>query len=215
VGDIEVTLAEASALSGAVETRDPVTVAATAGEVSAGLVEQLGHEPEGRVTVFPLVVREQVPALLYTWGAVQVSAVELLTQVASAVWGEVSRPAELPLLRIAPAPEPVPEPTAEPASSWESLSAEEQGIHLRAQRFARVNVARLRLTEAEAVQAGRTHRNLYTALQQPIDAARDAFRNSFFTPCTSMVDYYHLELVRTLANDDPELLGDEYPGPMV
>jgi hypothetical protein len=29
------------------------------------------------------------------------------------------------------------------------------------------------------------------------------------------VDYLHLELVRTLANDDVELLGQDYPGPMV
>jgi hypothetical protein len=30
-----------------------------------------------------------------------------------------------------------------------------------------------------------------------------------------MVDYLHLELVRTLANDDAEALGKDYPGPMV
>jgi hypothetical protein len=28
------------------------------------------------------------------------------------------------------------------------------------------------------------------------------------------VDYLHLELVRTLANDEVELLGQEYPGPL-
>jgi hypothetical protein len=30
-----------------------------------------------------------------------------------------------------------------------------------------------------------------------------------------MVDYLHLELVRTLANDDAEVLGPNYPGAMV
>jgi hypothetical protein len=29
-----------------------------------------------------------------------------------------------------------------------------------------------------------------------------------------MVDYIHVELLRTLANDDAELLGEDYPGPM-
>ena len=53
------------------------------------------------------------------------------------------------------------------------------------------------------------------ALRKSIDAAREAFRPSFFAPCSSMVDYLHLELVHTLANDDPDLLGDNYPGPMV
>jgi hypothetical protein len=30
-----------------------------------------------------------------------------------------------------------------------------------------------------------------------------------------MVDYLHLELTRTLANEDPDLLGSTYPGPLV
>ena len=87
-------------------------------------------------------------------------------------------------------------------------------MHLGAQRFARVHVAELRLYRAAAVQTGRTQRDLYGALRQPIDAARARFREKFFAACPSMVDYLHLELLRTLANDDSELLGKEYPGPM-
>jgi hypothetical protein len=30
-----------------------------------------------------------------------------------------------------------------------------------------------------------------------------------------MVDYLHLEMVHTLANDDAELLGKDYPGPLL
>jgi hypothetical protein len=30
-----------------------------------------------------------------------------------------------------------------------------------------------------------------------------------------MVDYLHLEILRSLAHDDDRLLGPEYPGPMV
>ena len=58
-------------------------------------------------------------------------------------------------------------------------------------------------------------RVLYGALAEPIDAARASFRESFFGPCPSMVDYLHLELLRTLAHDEPELLGETYPGVMV
>jgi hypothetical protein len=65
------------------------------------------------------------------------------------------------------------------------------------------------------VRAGRAGRDLYGTLRNSIDAARDAFRLSFFAPCSSMVDYLHLELVHTLANDDPDLLGNNYSGPMV
>jgi hypothetical protein len=72
----------------------------------------------------------------------------------------------------------------------------------------------MRLYHAEAVQAGRARARLYETLRKAIDTAREKFRQTYFSSCPSMVDYLHLELVRTLANDDPELLGKEYPGPM-
>ena len=87
-------------------------------------------------------------------------------------------------------------------------------MHLRAQRSARVQVAEIRLFEPEAVQAGRTRHDLYGAVRAGIDAAREVFHKTFFTATPTMVDYLHLELVRTLANNDPELLGKEYPGPL-
>ena len=80
---------------------------------------------------------------------------------------------------------------------------------------ARVQVAEMRLFEADAVQSGRAQRSLYEALRHPIDAAREIFRHTFFAPCASMVDYLDLELTRTLANDDADLLGKTYPGPLV
>lgn len=215
---LEISLASAAAMAGAVESRDPVTTVTSEAEVSATLVALLHHLPDGRAMLFPLVVREHVPALLYVWGEVQPAAVELLSQVGAAVWSALDLPAP-------PEPEPEPEPAPElvqiaggpaaPAMTWESLTPAEQEIHLRAQRFARVQVAEMRLYDSETVQGGRAGRNVYGALKQPIDAARDKFRRMFFAGCPSMVDYLHLELVRTLANDDQELLGKDYPGPMV
>lgn len=221
---LEIPLAAAAALAGAVETRDPVIAASTPGEVSTAMFKLVGHRPDGRVSIFPVVVRDEVRALVYSWGIVQGSALELLSQVAAAVWSELSPPAPPEpaatapeLVQIAPVvgtPPAVP-PSPSPASTaWERLTPEEQQIHFRAQRFARVQVAELRLHEADTVQSSRTSRSLYDALRKQIDSARETFRRSFFEPCASMVDYLHLELVRTLANDDPELLGKNYPGPM-
>jgi hypothetical protein len=73
----------------------------------------------------------------------------------------------------------------------------------------------MRLASAAAVKRGRTRRDLYSELREPVSAARDAFRKQFFAKCPSMVDYLHLELVKTLANDDADALGKDYPGPMV
>lgn len=210
--DLAISLASAPALATAVETREPVTAMTTAGEVSAALAERLGHAPDGRAHIYPIVVKDGVPAILYAWGDVQGAAVELAAQVAAAAWlGLVPAPPVVELVSIAPAPAPV----AKGAPTWESLPVEEQRAHLRAQRLARVRTAAMRLEEGAAVQAGRARGNLYEALRGPIDAAREVFRGEFFAVCPSMVDYLHLELVRTLANDDADLLGKDYPGPMV
>jgi hypothetical protein len=208
---IEVRLADAPALAAAVESQDPVIAAAVAGEVSAPLVELLGHAADTRVAIFPVVAGERVAALVYAWGAVQVAALELLAQVASAVWSAIPAPAP-ELVAIAAAPKAAP---VRAAAAWEELPPAEQQIHLRAQRFARVKAAEMRLYHADVVQASRARRDLYEALRQPIDDARQAFREKFFAGCPSMVDYLHQELTRTLANDDADLLGSTYPGPLV
>ena len=210
---IEVPLGDAPALAAAAESQDPLIAAATPGEVSAPLVELLGHTPDMRVSILPVVAGEQVAALLYCWGTVQVAALELLAQVASAVWSAIPVPPPR-LVSIAMAADPPPV-QAKPAAAWQELPPAEQQIHLRAQRFARVQAAEMRLYHAEVVQVARGRRNLYEALRQPIDDARQAFRTRFFAGCPSMVDYLHLELTRTLANDDPDLLGSTYPGPLV
>jgi len=209
---IDVPLSDAPALAAAAESQDPLIAAASPGEVSAPLVELLAHTPDTRVSIFPVLAGERAAALVYCWGTVQVAALELLAQVASAVWSAIPvPPPQLVTIAMAPDAAPVkPKPAA-----WQDLMADEQQIHLRAQRFARVQAAELRLYHADVVQVGRTRRNLYEALRQLIDDARQSFRTQFFTDCPSMVDYLHLEITRTLANDDPDLLGSTYPGPLV
>jgi hypothetical protein len=98
--------------------------------------------------------------------------------------------------------------------AWADLPASEQEAHLRAQRFARVQVAEIRLYQSPAVKQGRATQSLYRLLQDHIERAREAYREQFLKDCPSMVDYFHVELVRTLANDDASLLGTEYPGPL-
>jgi len=219
---VDVPLAHAAAFSGAIQTKDPVIAAATPGEISASLIDLLGHSSEDRAYVFPLVSGGSVPALVYACGAVQGPALELLSQIAAAAWtAVVPKPAAAPaeLVSIAPlaaaaAAAPAAAP-AEPVSPWDQLSSEEQQVHLRAQRWARVRIAELRLRRSAAVQAGRSRRNIYEVLKEPIDGAREEFRKTFFAVCPSMVDYLHLELLRTLAHDDADLLGKDYPGPLV
>jgi hypothetical protein len=99
-------------------------------------------------------------------------------------------------------------------ANWASLPKAERELHLRAQRFARVQVAEMLHRKSGAVEEGRASRNIYEALREEIEAARGHFRESFIDPADSMVDYLHLEIVRTLAFDDLALLGSSYPGPL-
>jgi hypothetical protein len=209
---LRISLADAAALRGAVETHDHVTAAASASELSQEMMELAGHAADARVAIFPLVGREKVSGLLYCWGPVQTAGAELLAELAAAVWGAMEARAAVPaqLVRIAATPEP-----ERQRMTWDQLSLEEQQMHLRAQRFARVRTAELRLRDSQAVQAGRARRDIYGALREGIDAARAEFHVAFFTTCPSMVDYLHMELVHSLANDDAELLGKDYPGPLV
>src|SRR5947209_4284241 len=119
IAALEIPLATAAALHSAVESRDPVTAVTTPGEVSAVLFKLLEHTGTGRVSLYPVVVRDRVPALLYVWGSVQGSAIELLTEVAAALWSAMPEPiAATGLVTIAPAPEAarIAAPEAEPAS---------------------------------------------------------------------------------------------------
>jgi hypothetical protein len=215
---LEIPLSAAAALAGAVETRDPVTAVPAENEISKELAVAFGEANGARATVFPILVRDGVRALLYAAATAQSPALEALCQVAAAMWGSiepvvVAPPAPPPeLIQLAP-PEPSPEPRSR--RTWENLPPAEQQVHLKAQRFARVQVAQMRLQDGAAVQSGRSSRDLYSALRQRIDDTRTAFHEQFFAACPSMVDYLHLELVRTLAQDDADLLGKDYPGPLV
>jgi DNA gyrase/topoisomerase IV subunit B len=205
-GALEVPLCDAAALAGLVDDGEPVVAAATASEVSPALADLLEHQPNARVSLFPVAPRGRVAALLYAWGAVEGPPLELLAEAAAAVWNGFAPAAPSGLVTIAP--------REGSAAAWDLLSAEQRRIHLSAQRAARVRVSQMRLYQAADVQAGRAHGDLYGALRKPIDDARAAFRENYFERCPNMVDYLHLELVRTLAHDDPELLGKDYPGPL-
>jgi hypothetical protein len=211
--------AEAAAFAGAIDSREPVVALCSAAEVSRAVVETFGHAPGDKAYLFPLTVDRTTVGMLYATGSVDGAALELLAQATAAVMEARQRPVHWDrppglspdLVRI----EPASTAPASPAMDWDALSPAGRHLHLRAQRFARVKVAEIRLYRPDAVKAGRAQQDLYSALQDAIDEGREAFRQTFVTANPSMVDYFHLELVRTLANDNPAWLGGKYPGRMV
>jgi hypothetical protein len=209
-------LASAPAFGGAIESKDTVVAVGTPRELSLEVSSLLGDASSKKVYLFPVVVRQNVVAVLYAEGsehAVDVGALELLAFLAAASIDAtetvvVKTPAS-DLIRITGASSPAAGPV------WTELPRAQQELHLRAQRFARTRVAEMLLHKVRQVHTGRESHNLYTMLKEEIEAGREAFRREFIETCPSMVDYFHLELQRTLAKDDPIALGPDYPGPLL
>lgn len=219
--EIRFTATEAAAFGGAIESLEPVVALTAAAQVPPAVMEAFGHAPGDKAYLFPLTVDRTPVGMLYATGAVDTAALELLAQVTAAVLEAGQRhiqrdrpegpPSDSGLVSIAPAAAAPPRRTP----AWDELTEADRRLHLRAQRFARVKVAEMRLYRPDAVKAGRAQQDLYGVLQESVDEGREEFRQTFVKASPTMVDYFHLELVRTLANDNPQWLGGKYPGRLV
>ena len=198
---------EAPAFKTAVDSGETVITIRRAEEISAPVAEVFKAEGVKKSFLFPMSSEGHTLAVLYAEGQlVDVGALELLMSLASASarrrsGGLLGASAGYSL--------------AAAGSGWNDLSRQDRNLHLKAQRFARVKAAEMLLNFPLDVQAGRRRKAIYAALHAVIDEQRKQFAELFFTDTRTMIDYLHVELVRTLANDDVSLLGAEYPGPML
>jgi hypothetical protein len=223
---LKIPLESAPAIKGATDSMDTVIALANPGELSETLVAALSLDEACRVSLLPIVTQRtgkerKVSAVLAIPGyevPANVSVLELLATIAGLslevrqAEQKVAKGGVGHLLGIAPDSEPKVPVNVVPDLA--KLPRDEQETHARAQRFARVRVAEMRLYRAQAVKEGRDNHNLFEALRKEIEQGREQFRNDFLSTPT-MIDYFHVELVRTLANDDASLLGPDYPGPLV
>jgi hypothetical protein len=111
------------------------------------------------------------------------------------------------------------QPSAAAAESSElgtsDLSEEEKKIHKDARRFARLLVSEIELYNKAKVAEGRKNHDLYRRLKTDIERSRQTYEKRFGKTVAKQVDYFHQELVKTLAGNDPAFLGSDYPGPSV
>lgn len=211
-GELRFPARQGAVFAAVLEGGDPLVTMSSTGEIAPEVVALLAHAPEERIALFPIVAGGKPAGLLYAWGEPQMAALELLAQAAGLVLpAQPSQVKPAELVGIEPAA-PAPVPPAD--KGWSAMAPTVRDAHLRAQRFARVQVAELRLYRPENVAAGRARRDLYGALRDSIDAARETFRRQFLVPTPGMADYFHEELLRTLAGNEAALLGPEYPGPL-
>ena len=92
------------------------------------------------------------------------------------------------------------------------VGEEERRLHNDARRFARLLVSEIKLYNEPKVKEGRSRSDIYDRLREDIDRSRQMYDKRVAPPVAARHDYFHQELVNTLAEGDPAKLGEGYPG---
>jgi len=131
------------------------------------------------------------------------------------------KPAPAPRAQTPPAPsyeEEAEIELVEPASGGDfegefdvnRLSPEEQELHRRANRVAKVSMQDIKMLRPEQVRLGRENRDICIRLKDDIEKAHREYDRRFKPIMDHPVDYFYRWLVEILADGDPHALG-EYP----
>jgi hypothetical protein len=96
------------------------------------------------------------------------------------------------------------------ADPWAGMSPEDADTHRKAQRFARLLVDEIKLYNQAKVAEGRRHKDLYDRLKEDIDKSRGTFQKRYGNTAAASGDYFHNELLRSLAEDDVAIMGPNF-----
>jgi len=94
----------------------------------------------------------------------------------------------------------------------EVANEDERRLHNDARRFARLLVSEIKLYNEAKVAEGRSQNDLYMRLREYIDRSREMYDKRVKPEVAEKYDYFHHELVTTLAEGDVAKLGSAYPG---
>jgi hypothetical protein len=91
------------------------------------------------------------------------------------------------------------------------LSGEDEELHRKARRFAKLLVDEIKLYNQAKMIEGRMKRDLYDRLKDDIEKSRATYDKRYAQTPVAAADYFTQELVRGLANSDVSLLGSNFP----
>ena len=218
-----------------IEKRGPVN--ASAAEFDSSFAKNMGNPSNGNCVVLPLMVRDRVPALIYAdagngVGRVDPAALQLLVRAAG-LWLEVvtlrklagetdeveGEQAEVAVAAAAvatPAPAPsraaasaAAKPAAAPAAK--PVTGDDEEVHKKARRFAKLLVDEIKLYNQGKVAEGRQHRDLYDRLKEDIEKSRASYEKRYGNTAASDGNYFTQEVIRILAENDASVLGRNFP----
>jgi len=198
----------------AIQGRVPVSGATN--DFDSGFISQVKAPAENGCQVLPLVVKDKVAAVIYAdsgtapGGILDASGLKALTRFAG-IW------LELAALRKAgggAVVDEVPQQAAAAAAPVPAAAApatEEDELHKKARRFAKLLVEEIKLYNQPRVVEGKHKRDLYDRLREDIEKSRMTYQKRYGETPVAAADYFNQELIRVLADNDVSLMGASFP----
>ena len=206
VASLQIDLNEEGLLGDVLRRGEPVVTAGGAGPAAPRFAQL---PPDCAAIAVPLLVGAQPVAVLYADGSGSAreapaswpEAIQILGRHASVNLAHLTaaRAAEA-MRRSLPPASALTSPRRE-----DSPPAGEDGSSAR--RYARLLVSEIKLYNEGAVRIGRQKRDLLERLKPEIDRARRLYEQRISSAVDSRAAFFHQELVQTLADGDPALLG--------
>ncbi len=91
-----------------------------------------------------------------------------------------------------------------------SIPADDQEVHRKAQRFARLLVDEIKLYNQAKVSEGRKNQDLYDRLKEAIEKSRATYQKRYGSTAAASGNYFQHEIIRSLAEDDLSIMGANF-----
>jgi hypothetical protein len=107
-------------------------------------------------------------------------------------------------------------PAASASFDISTLQPEEQDLHRRANRVAKVSMQDIKMLRPNEVRLGREHKDICLRLRDDIEKAHKEYDRRFQSILVHPVDYFYDWMVQILGEGDPAALGQyPYPSPVL
>ena len=102
-------------------------------------------------------------------------------------------------------------PKASAAAAAVEVSAQDEEVHKKARRFAKLLVDEIKLYNQAKVNEGRQNRDLYSRLREDIEKSRASYDKRYGSTVAAQANYFTEEVVKVLADNDVALMGNGFP----
>ncbi len=197
----------------AIQGRSPV--AGTTAEFDSGFLATVKAPAEDNCMVLPLVVKEKVAAIIYAdagvaqGGILDASALTALSRFA-AIWLELTALRKTGVVAAEDTQAAMPVAAGATATPVAPPSEEDE-LHKKARRFAKLLVEEIKLYNQPKVDEGKLHRDLYDRLKADIEKSRATYDKRYSESAVASANYFTQELVRILADNDISIMGAGFP----